>query len=136
MDKIPVTAEVAAFVVNILKASRAGALNWESTSAKTFTATLDGNYRVQIQEVPDFEDERQEPDHAITLFAGVERLFTVDRRDVTAEELEASLGESVDYSYAIFSELWRRAQMKATGLGEHLALVNQILEKQIDKRRN
>jgi hypothetical protein len=133
MAEVPVTPEIADFIANTLRATRAGTLKWESAGPKQLSANLDDNYRVEVREVPDLDGQTNDPDHVLTLFVGDRKLFTIDRRDVSGEELQAALGEAVEYSYPIFTELWRRAQIIALHLSDHLAKVNSVLQRGLDK---
>jgi hypothetical protein len=131
MAEIPVTPEVADFIVNTLKATRTGALDWEAEGQKQLIAPLSEDYRLELREVADLDGVSDEPDHLLTLFFGDRRLFTVDRRDVSAADFHDALGETVEYSYTVFSELWRRAYIRALHLGEHLTRVNKALQERL-----
>lgn len=131
MAEIPVTPEVADFIANTLKATRADGLEWEAAGQRRLVAKLNNGYSVELREVPDLDGQTDDPDHLLTLFWGDRKLFTVDRRDVSGEELHEALRETVEYSYSVFSELWRRAYIRAMGLGEHLTKVNTALQEKL-----
>ncbi len=109
---------------------------WEQLeSSKELGAQLDGDYTVIVREVADFDAQYGDPDHVLVLLTEGRELFAIDRRDVSAVDLGNSLGESVEYSYGVFAELWRRALMKATKLDEHLSKLNRLFKAQSSQRR-
>ena len=131
MAEIPTTPEVVEFVANLLKGTRAGAIDWKSGAENEIVADIGGDYRVILREIPDLDGQNESPDQLITLQTQESRLFTLSRLDLSAEELGNALDERVDFSYQVFSELWNRAFLNATKMDQHLSAVNRALGQQI-----
>jgi len=129
--EIPTTPEVVEFVANLLKGTRAGAIDWKSGAENEIVADIGGDYRVILREIPDLDGQNESPDQLITLQTQESRLFTLSRLDLSAEELGNALDERVDFSYQVFSELWNRAFLNATKMDQHLSAVNRALGQQI-----
>jgi hypothetical protein len=129
--EIPTTPEVAEFVANLLRGTRAGVIEWKKGKQREFVADIGNDYQVLLQEIPDVDGQTNDPDHAISLAVNDRRLFTLNRLDLSAEELHGALHEPVEYSYQVFRELWDRAFLNATRLDEHLSTVNRALGQQI-----
>lgn len=131
MAEIPTTPEVTEFVANLLKGTRAGAIDWKSGAENEIVADISDDYRVILREIPDLDGQSESPDQLITLLTQGSRLFTLSRLDLSAQELGNALDERVDFSYQVFSELWNRAFLNATQMDQHLSAVNRALGQQI-----
>jgi hypothetical protein len=129
--EIPTTPEVAEFVANLLRGTRAGAVEWRQDQDRQLVAGVGNEYRVLLQQIPDLDGNTNDPDHTITLVLKEQRLFTLNRLDLSAEELRRALGEPVEYSFQVFRELWDRAFLNATRMDGHLSNVNRTLGQQI-----
>jgi hypothetical protein len=128
--EIPATPEVAEFVANLLRGTRAGAIEWKQKAEGQLHADIN-DYQVLLQKVPDVDGQTNDPDHAITLFAKDTRLFTLNRLDLSADDLQRALDERVEFSYEVFQEIWDRAFLNATRMDEHLSAVNRALGQRI-----
>jgi hypothetical protein len=96
---------------------------------------LDPDYRVTLEKVDDFDGQTEDPDHILTLLQGEKIVFAVDRRYVSGDDFGSALDEPVEYSYRVFSELWRRALLRASHVEQHLNKVNRLLEGQLGRSR-
>jgi hypothetical protein len=132
--EIPTTPEVAEFVANLLMGTRAGAVEWKQGGDRQLVADIGNDYEVLVREIPDLDGQSGDPDHTITLTAKGSRLFTLNRQDLSAEELQRALGERVEFSFQVFREIWDRAFLNATRMDEHLSAVNRALGQQIKAR--
>ena len=136
MSGVPVTPEMIRFLTDLLVASRQGLIAWETTDrSDAMLAEIDDDYTVVIREVEDF-DGGDVPDHILTLLKSSEVIFSLDRRDVDADELpEGLLLDNKRNSYSIFRELWDRAVLTARKVSEHIAAASQALEAKIKAKR-
>jgi hypothetical protein len=124
--------DVAAFIARLLKRTRKGRIDWKERSHNAVQADIGQGYEIVLTLVPDFDGSSPEPDHLITLSLHGEHVFDVDRRDLSTDELAASLGEELTHSYGVFDELWRRALSKSNKISGHLEKVNAILDEDDD----
>jgi hypothetical protein len=129
--EVPTTPEIAEFVANLVKGTRAGAIEWKPLD-RAMVADLANSYRVTLEEIPDLDGEyTTSPDHTITLSSGGVELFTLNRKTLDGEAVQDALGERVEHSYGLLLELWNRARMISSKLHEHLSAVNRALDQQI-----
>ena len=134
MSNIPSAPEEADFVARLLRATRTASIKWEAGEAPNcLKADLGDGYTAKLIRVEDFDGLPDEEDYVVGLENENKWLFSIDRRVVGGEELSKALGETVQYSHAVFSELWRRAFLKSRRITEHLSKVNRLLAVRIGK---
>jgi hypothetical protein len=131
MPEVPVTPEVAALLANILRGTRRSLIDWQVDISGHLSASLEADYAVTLQEVPDLEGQTPEPDHVLTLLVRGQPLFSLNRTLISAGELSKALGEKLEHSYEFFSELWRRAFLQANKISEHVDALNKALTEKI-----
>ncbi len=119
--------EIAEFVARLLKQTRKGAVAWKESGTDALEADLGSGYSVRLRLVADLDGETSGEDHLLLVQKGGADLFTVDRRYVSATDLSKALDEQVDYSFAVFDELWTRALLKGRKVSDHIAALNTLL---------
>lgn len=114
----------------ILESTREGRIDWKQVSPRLLTAKLDG-YELKLEEVEDFDGAPDDEDHILSVSHKGQPLFSLDRRDVTADQLSSALGgQEVAYSYHVFRELWDLAYLRASNLSTHLRELDRLLKAQ------
>lgn len=121
------------FLAMVFEATHAGVLEWADSPSGTLVAPLADDYTVELSEVPDFETgDYGSPDYVLHLMKDGHTVFALDRRIVEVADLAIALRrDQLDYSHPVFSELWRRATLKASKVTEHLDAVNRALAERL-----
>jgi hypothetical protein len=132
MPSLPALPEVAQFLGRVLRATRKGTLQWESSrEPNTLIADLENGYSVLLREVPDFDSSSADPDHIVEVYNEGNHIFSVDRRTIDVDSLSAELGEQVEVPYSFFVELWNRAELSSARVEQHLKAVNALLDSKL-----